>query len=75
MATTIDAEIQKHLPILGHEEKKSLLGVIKSFLSLKKGNLSEDIVQYNKELDEAVERINKGEFTSHEDLGKEIDSW
>jgi hypothetical protein len=75
MATTIDTEIQKYLPLLGNDEKKSLLGVIKSFLSLKKENISEDIIQYNKELDDAVERIKNGEFTSHEDLEKEMDSW
>ena len=75
MATTLDSEIQKYLPLLGSEEKKTILSVIRSFLVLKKGNISEDIVQYNKELDEAVAQIKSGEFTTHEDLEKEMDSW
>ena len=36
MAKSLDIEIQETLPLLGNEEKKSLLGVIKSFLNLKK---------------------------------------
>ena len=35
MAGVLDTEIQKYLPLLGNEEKKSLLSVIKSFLSLR----------------------------------------
>jgi len=32
-ANTFDAEIRKYLSLLGNEQKKSLLGIIKSFLS------------------------------------------
>ena len=31
--------------------------------------------QYNRELDEAMERISKGEFTTLEELEKEMQSW
>ena len=36
---------------------------------------SVSIEQYNKELDEAMERINHGEFTTLEDLEKEMQTW
>jgi predicted transcriptional regulator len=33
------------------------------------------IKQYNKEIDEAMARIDKGEYTTHEELIKESESW
>lgn len=33
------------------------------------------IEQYNKKLDEAMERIDHGEFTTLEDLKKEMQTW
>ncbi|MES2702964.1 MAG: hypothetical protein V4649_10010 [Bacteroidota bacterium] len=36
MANSLDAEINKYLPFLGNDEKKSLLSTIRSFLTLKK---------------------------------------
>ena len=77
MATgALDFEIQKYLPLLGNEEKQSLLSVIKSFLNLKKDNTEAiNIKQYNKDIDEAMARIDKGEFTTHEDLEKEMETW
>jgi len=77
MATgALDFEIQNSLPLLGNEEKQSLLSVIRSFLNLKKDTTNTiDLAQYNKDIDEAMARIDKGEFTTHEDLLKEIKTW
>lgn len=33
------------------------------------------IEQYNKELDEAMGRVGRGEYTTFEDLEKEMKSW
>jgi len=75
-ASALDTEIKKYLPLLGNEEKQSLLSVIRSFLSLKKENSDTvDIDLYNKEIDEAMSRINNGIYTTHEDLEKEMESW
>ena len=75
-ASALDNEIQRYLPLLGNTEKQSLLEVIKSFLSLKKENIeSFNISQYNHDIDEAMKRIDNGEFTSHEDLEKEMETW
>ena len=65
----LDYEIQKYLPLLGNEEKQALLGVIKTFLSLKKGATDGlDVDQYNKEIEDAVAMIKKGKYTSQDDL-------
>jgi len=76
MASVIDKELIYYFTRLNNSQKKSLLGMIKSFL--KQGNeLSEavDIEQYNKELDEAMKRIDDGSFTTLEALEKEMQTW
>ncbi len=72
----LDTEINKYLPLLGNEEKMSLLTVIRSFLNLRKESPANiNIEQYNKEIDEATARMDQGHFISHEDLEKEMESW
>ena len=77
-AISLDNEIKKYLPLLGANEKQSILGVIKSFLQLKeepKAPQRLTIEQYNKELEEAEARYDAGFFTSHEEVLKESESW
>ena len=74
--SSIDKELIKYFVQLTQPQKKSLLQMIKTFL----GTDLEDentvsIEQYNEELDEAMERINKGEFTTLEQLRNEMQSW
>jgi predicted transcriptional regulator len=57
-------------------EDLSLLRAIKAMLhyGLKsEGRIS--IEQYNRELDEAEAEIDRGEFTTHEDLKKQMGEW
>jgi predicted transcriptional regulator len=76
MAQALDNEIQKYLPLLGTAEKKSLLGVIKSFLSLKnEKNGSFDVKQYNNELEEAEAEYENGNFITHEEMINQIKQW
>ncbi len=73
---TIDKEINKYLPLLGIEEKKSLLVVIRSFLNLKKEeNVRISIKQYNKEIDVALAQISKGDYLTQEEFEKEMEKW
>lgn len=77
-ASTIDTEILNYLPLLGDEEKKSLLGVIKSFLTLKrqeKVNNRMSIEQYNLELDEALARVESGSFLTQEEVEQRSSKW
>ncbi len=75
MAHALDKQIQDYLPLLGSEEKKSLISVIRSFLSLKKEHENIDIEEYNKELDEAEAEYKNGDYVTHEDMKKQIKQW
>jgi hypothetical protein len=61
---------------LNDAEKKSVVELLKTFM---KGRRSQPdritIEQYNKGLDEAMERVGRGEYTTFEDLEKEMKSW
>ena len=75
-ARSLDAEINKFLPLLGKEEKLSLLGVIKSFIHLKKEETHRiTIDQYNAEIDEALAQVKAGNYVTHEELKKEMEKW
>lgn len=77
MATeSIYQEMMKYFMQLNDAERKSVLQMLKTFLqnkSLPSERIS--IEQYNKELAEAEARIESGEFTTQEDLEKEINEW
>lgn len=74
---TIDSEILSYLPLLGEGEKKSLLGVIETFLKLRKPDHGErvSIEQYNAELDEALARIKSGQYHTQKQAEAEINGW
>lgn len=76
MANVIDKELIYYFMRLNNSQKKSLLGMIKSFLKQDNELLEViDIEQYNKELDEAMRRIEDGSFTTLEALEKEMQAW
>ena len=47
------------------KSKKSLLIVAKNYVQLKSESGDFDIEQYNKEVDDAVARVENGEFFTH----------
>ncbi len=52
---------------LNEAEKKSVIQMLKTFLKGRKDNPGRiSIEQYNKEIDEAVDEIKKGEVYTHE---------
>lgn len=75
MAEVLDKELVKYWELLDTGQKKSIIGMIKSFLQPieKKERIS--IEQYNQELDEAMARIDAGKFTTQEELEKESEKW
>ena len=76
MANVIDKELIHYFTRLNEPQKRSLLEMMKSFLKSGDEQMQPiTIEEYNKELDEAIERINKGEFTTLEELEKEMQSW
>jgi hypothetical protein len=72
--TGIDKELLKYIMQMDETQKKSLLAHIKTFLSPGPGELI-DLASYNKQLEEAMGRVGRGEFTTLEDLEKEMRSW
>ena len=76
MANAIDREMYAYFMQLNDAEKKSVVELLKTFMKGRK-NQPKDITidQYNKELDEAMERVQQGEYTTFEDLEKEMKTW
>lgn len=76
MASVLDKELVHYFTQLDEPQKKSLLAMIKSFLKSGSEPLERvTIEQYNKELDEAMNRIDGGAFTTMEALEKEMQQW
>lgn len=76
MANVLDKELIQYFTKLDEPQKKSLLEMIKSFLKTPGDTLNRATVeQYNKELDEAMQRMKEGEFTTLDELEKEMQSW
>jgi hypothetical protein len=72
--TSIDKELLKLISQLNGSQKKSLIDFIKPFIS--KGEPSErQTSEYNLELDQAIKNVKEGNFTTFEDLEKEMESW
>jgi uncharacterized FlaG/YvyC family protein len=68
MATTLDQELFAHILQLNDAEKRSVLQMLKTFAKgRKKYTNSVSLEQYNKEINEAVARIEAGEYYTHED--------
>ena len=72
MATqNVQREMLQYFLQLNDSEKKSVLEMVKSFLKDKK-DIPEriSIEQYNKEIDEAMEEVKRGEVFTHEEVVK-----
>jgi hypothetical protein len=65
-ALQLDNEFMKCWTKLSKPEKRSLLSVAKNFIELKEEGSHISIEQYNKELDEAMFRMDNGAFYTHE---------
>ncbi len=77
MANAIHREMNAYFMQLNDAEKKSVVELLKTFMKSRKEQPDHlTIAQYNKELDEAMERVNRGEeLRTFEDLEKEMKSW
>ena len=75
MMVTIDKELYKYWEMLDAGQKKSIISMIKSFIQPAEKTARISVKQYNKEIDEAMDRIDSGDFVSHEDVLKEMAKW
>jgi hypothetical protein len=71
-APSFENELNKYWSLLTPIQKVSILGVIKSFVE---PNDRITIEQYNKEIDEAVARVEAGEFYTQEEVEKMSKEW
>lgn len=70
--TAIKKQVDEFLPMLSIKQQTLVLDIIKGLLNVDNNNERISSNQYNKEIDEAVSRIENGNFVSHKDALKEI---
>ncbi|MEO5996317.1 MAG: hypothetical protein ABIN89_06305 [Chitinophagaceae bacterium] len=71
-APLIDSELNRYWSLLTLVQKESILSVIKSFVEPDERVSME---QYNKEIDQAVARVESGEFYTHEEVERISKEW
>jgi predicted transcriptional regulator len=74
-APSLDKELYKYWSSLTMFQKESVINVIKSFVDPKEVIERISIEEYNKEIDEAMARVEKGEFFTQEEVEKMSREW
>jgi hypothetical protein len=72
---TIKKQFDAYLPLLTESQQSLLLEMVKRFLNVDANTKRISRKQYNKELEEAVGRIESGEFVTHEEAMSELAKW
>jgi hypothetical protein len=76
MASALERELLQYIVQLNEAEKKSVLQMLKTFLKDREKKHSRiSIEQYNKEIDEAVARVEAGEYYTHDDVERMAKDW
>jgi hypothetical protein len=76
MAKALEQELMQYILQLDEAEKKSILQMLKTFVKGRKSKAGRvSIEEYNQELQEAEAEYEKGEYTTHEELVKQIKKW
>lgn len=72
----LNQEFSVYYNMLSESQKKSLLKMMKSFLGKSIDKTKRiSVAQYNKELEEAEQRIESGQFINQESLREEAKEW
>lgn len=74
-STAIKKQVDSYLPLLTPKQQNLVLEMIKTFLNVDSDTKRITKKQYNKEINDAVTRIEKGEAVSHNDALKELSKW
>ncbi|MEN9331578.1 MAG: hypothetical protein RLZZ94_668 [Bacteroidota bacterium] len=74
-ATAIKKQVDNYLPLLTSKQQILVLEMIKSMLNVDKDVKRITRKQYNKEINDAVIRIEKGNSVSHKAALKELAKW
>lgn len=73
--SAIRKQVDSYLPLLSARQQSLVLEMIKSFLNVDNDTKRITRKQYNKALDEAVARVENGNFVSHKDAAKALSKW
>lgn len=71
-STALKKQFDGYLPLLTDKQQTLVLEMVKSFLNIENEGKRISRKQYNKEIDEAVDRIENGDFVTHEDAIREL---
>jgi hypothetical protein len=71
-SAAIKEQLDSYLPLLSNKQQALLLEMAKSLLNVEGDSKRITRKQYNKEITEAVDRIEKGNFVSDESARKEL---
>jgi hypothetical protein len=74
-STAIKKQVDSYLPLLTSKQQNLVLEMIKTFLNVDSDTKRITKKQYNKEIKDAVARIEKGESVTHNDALKELSKW
>ena len=76
MAKAMEQELFQYFLQLDDAEKKSVLQMLKTFVKGREKKVPRiSIEQYNKEIDEAIARVEAGEFYTHEEVEQMSKEW
>ncbi|MDQ2752899.1 MAG: hypothetical protein M3R72_07735 [Bacteroidota bacterium] len=75
LAISIDEELKDCIAQLDVSQKKSILELIKSFVKKEEETKPQTIEAYNIELEEAVKRIDAGEYYTHDEVKEMAKNW
>jgi hypothetical protein len=76
MAKALERELLQYILQLDEAEKKSVLQMLKTFLKGREKKLPRiSVEQYNKEIDEAIARVEAGEYYTHEEVEQMAKEW
>ncbi|MES2113277.1 MAG: hypothetical protein V4577_31285 [Bacteroidota bacterium] len=76
MGNTLDKELFQEILKLDEIEKQSVLQMLKAFLKGRENKTDRiNIEQYNREIDEAIARVESGDYFTHEDVEKMAKDW
>lgn len=76
MAKALEQELFNYIMQLDEAEKKSVLQMLKTFLKGRpKKNAGVSLEQYNQDIDDAVTRVDEGEFYTQTEVEKMSKGW
>jgi len=76
MGNTLDKELFQEILKLDETEKQSVLQMLKAFLKGRENKTDRiSIEQYNREIDEAIARVESGDFFSNEEVERMSKDW